>query len=107
MSGTIITAKEIIAIIKAASSSGVSALRIGEFSVAFDTNFHPNNHKTISHKDVMGEDEVGQPPGPTTSDDQKTDDEFFLQEELDQMSIEDPAAFEEFQLKKLNKGEDN
>lgn len=105
MSGIAVTANDVAIIIKAASRARVTKLRFGDLELEFDTDDHPNKTKSIpTHKDVTGEDDghgLGQNLLP--SHDSGSDDQLFDSEYIDQLAIENPLAFEEYQLKLLAK----
>lgn len=110
MSGTNITAKDIISIIKSAKNSGLKSIKYHGIELEFDTNFHPNKTKfNTGHKDVISGDSLellaGAPTELPTNDQPKlTEDDLLFSEMMDQMNIENPAEHEELQLKLLNKG---
>lgn len=110
MSGMNITANDIVTILKAARASKVTKLKIGELEVEFDTNFHPNKTKfNTGHKDVVSDDYEGLEIVPQLSNSDIPqepiyDEQLLFMEHLDQLSIENPAEYEAFQLKQLNQG---
>jgi hypothetical protein len=105
MSGMNFTSKEIIEIIQASKDSNLKSLHIAGLAIEFDTNFHPNKyHSNAAHMDVPVLGEEGQPPGPSHFNDepQVNDDQLMMSEMADLLSIENPALFEELQLKMMN-----
>jgi hypothetical protein len=110
MSGTTITANDIISIIRAAKISGLKKLKLNDLELEFDTNFHPNKTKSnTGHKDVTSSDkgeESNKAPSESLPGEQPkfTEDDLLFSEMMDQMNIENPAEHEELQLKLLNKG---
>jgi hypothetical protein len=105
MNGIAFTSKELVEIINAAKESNLKSIQYAGLCLEFDTNFHPN--KSISnaaHMDVLSVGEEGQPPGPNHFADEPTvnDDQLMLSEMADLLSIEDPASFEELQLKLMS-----
>jgi restriction endonuclease Mrr len=108
MSGMTVTASDVVNIIKAAKGAGVKYLKYETLEMEFDTEKHLYKHKiNTSHREVIGVDEVAQPPESTLSPSQDTDEEMLLNEHLDQMAIESPAEYEELQLRLLNEGRDS
>jgi hypothetical protein len=102
------TSDDVVKILTASKDINIRCIKLGDLHLEFDTNFHPNKHLVnAAHMDVLsvggGE---GQPPGPThhLSDEQPqvNDDQLMLSEMADLLSIEDPALYEELQIKMMN-----
>jgi hypothetical protein len=110
MSGMNITSEDVIEIIKACKNSRVTRLSFGDLHLLFDTENHPNKtKKSASHMDVSDVSTVGEghPHGPSHPDPQVEDETFTVTELADQLAIEDPAAYEELQMRGFLKGDDN
>ena len=106
-----VTANDVVKIIQAAKTSKVSKITLdGILTIEFDTNPHPYKTKNnANHMEVASTvDSRGQLPGSllstySESDDKVSDNEMMLEELADQMAIEDPAQFEELQLKLMHR----
>lgn len=110
MSGTTVTADDVVKIIKACKQSGVGYLKYETLEMRFDTEIHLNKTKdSTNHMDVVSASVEGQPPGPEAPslDERMNDYGISVEEQVDQLAIEDPAAFEELQMRIFNKGDAN
>ena len=107
MSGTNITANDVVNIIEACKGSKVEYIKFDTLEMRFDTNNHPNQHQSnASDKDVVSlnnQDQLNTSPDLFEPNDIK-DDELMMAEMADQLNIEDPAQFEQMQLLAMNRG---
>ena len=109
MSGMDITSKDIIEILAASAGTKIKKIRLGGLLLEFDTEKHPDKNLSYAeHMEVESKGVQGWPPDPEhsqTSEPMMSDNELMLNEMADLLSIEDPAAFEELQLKILKQGQ--
>ena len=102
-----ITANDVVNIIEACKGSQVKYIKYDTLEMKFDTDIHPNQHKTnASDKDVVSlnnQDQLNTSPDLFEPNDIK-DDELMMAEMADQLNIEDPAQFEQMQLLAMNRG---
>ncbi len=100
------TSDDVVKILTASKDINIRCIKLGDLHLEFDTNFHPNKHLVnAAHMDVLSVGEEGQPPGPIHLNDEQpqvSDDQLMLSEMADLLSIEDPALYEELQLKMMN-----
>lgn len=111
MSG-ILTTREVIAIITSCKKNSVKNITYGNLTVEFDYSKPPYQSKNASSKDAASVDRSGDQQQDIRSDSSLdsfedlpfvdyTDAEMDKNDELEYLSIEDPAMFEELTLRAL------
>lgn len=107
MNGIVTTTADLVAVIKACGEHGVESLELDSLKLKFVVNEYPNQNKNIalSQEVISGANELNHEETSHSTTDQNeaipTYEQMLAEEYLAQLSIEDPALYEEMTLKKL------